>query len=331
MNDPPTALVGSRRSRRAAFGRLSMNDPPTALVGFSFFGDNLTVNHQPFEDNESTRPNARPSRKYPWAILVVVVLFVVIPFISWYGSWFGRPLSDSKMTEYLHDQNKPRNVQHALAQLGNRIIDRDQAVKRFYPDVIGATEHPQAEVRMTAAWVMGQDNTDQGFHAALRPLLQDSSPGVRHNAALALVRFGDSSGRQELIAMLEPHSIRSENGGVVELIIREEGVAVAGSGPLARVKQDDGSTIEIRAPEAGRVESVLVQNGSRVEAQNELMKLAPSTEQVWEALRALYVIGQPEDIPYVQRYTRPIAAMPDSIVKQATSTIEAIRGRAELK
>ena len=286
---------------------------------------------KPFEDNENTPGIARPSRKYPWAILVVIVLFVVIPFISWYGSWFGRPLSDAKMTEYLHDSTKPRNVQHALAQLGSRIIDRDQTVKQFYPDVIAASQHPQAEVRMTAAWVMGQDNADESFHAALRPMLQDSSPGVRHNAALALVRFADSSGRPELLAMLEPQTIRSETGGIIELIIREEGIAVAANGPLARVKQDDGKTAEIRAPEAGRVESVLVQNGSRVEAQNEFMRLAPATEQVWEALRALYVIGQPDDIPYVQRYTRPIAAMPDSVVKQAASTIEAIRGRSTSK
>jgi HEAT repeat protein len=283
---------------------------------------------QTFEDNENIPARARPSRKYPWAILVVIVLFVVIPFLSWYGSWFGRPLSDSKMTEYLHDQSKPRNVQHALAQLGNRIIDRDQAVKQFYPDVIAASHHPQAEVRMTAAWVMGQDNSEENFHSALRPMLQDPNPGVRHNAALGLVRFGDSSGRPELIAMLEPYSVRAESSGIVELIIKEEGTAIAANGPVARVKKDDGATIEIRSPEAARVESLLVQSGNRVEAQKELITLAPSTEQVWEALRALYVIGQPEDIPHVQRYTRPIAAMPDSVLKQAASTIEAIRGRA---
>jgi HEAT repeat protein len=285
--------------------------------------------NQPLSDDDSLPPPSKgPSRKYPWAILVVVVLFVVIPFISWYGTWFGRPLSDSKMTEYLHDQNKPRNVQHALAQLGNRIIDRDQLAKRFYPDVIAASQHPQAEVRMTAAWVMGQDNSYEDFHSALRPLLQDSSPGVRHNAALGLVRFGDSSGRPELIAMLEPYSVRSESSGIVELIIKEEGVAIAAHGPLARIKQDDGNTIEIHAPEAGRIESVLVANNSKVEAGTELMTLSPTTEQVWEALRALFLVGQADDIPYVQRYTRPSPTMPDSILKQAASTIEAIRERS---
>lgn len=232
------------------------------------------------------------------------------------------------MTEYLHDQNKPRNVQHALAQLGNRIIDRDLSVKQFYPDVITAAQHQQPEVRMTAAWVMGQDNAYEDFHSALRPLLQDSSPGVRHNAALGLVRFGDSAGRPELIAMLEPYAVRVEGAGVVELIIKEEGIAVAAHGPLARLKQDDGTTIEIHAPEVGRVETVLVANGAKVEPGTELMTLSPASDQVWEALRALFVIGQPEDIPYVQRYARPTVTMPDNVLKQAASTIEAIRGRS---
>jgi hypothetical protein len=307
---------------------LVLDDLPS-LPKQCVFGDNLTVtNNQPIEDEDfPDAPKSGPSRKYPWAILVVVVLFVVIPFISWYGSWFGRRLSDSKMTEYFYDQAKPRNVQHALLQVGDRIIDRDQSVKRFYPDVITVSQHPQAEIRLTAAWVMGQDDTNEDFRAALLPLLKDPSPGVRHNAALGLVRFRDSSARPELIAMLEPYSVRSDSAGIVELIIKEEGVAVAANGPLARVKQDDGNRIEIRAPEAARVESVSIANNSKVEAGAEVMVLSPSTEQVWEALRALFLVGLSEDIPYVQRYARPTATIPDNIVKQAASTIEAIRAR----
>ncbi|MEK6407163.1 MAG: HEAT repeat domain-containing protein [Acidobacteriota bacterium] len=287
------------------------------------------TNHQPLSDAESTSPQTRtPSRRYPWAILVVLVLFVVVPFISWYGTWFGRPLSDAKMTEYLHDRNKPRNVQHALAQLGNRIIGGDQSVKRFYPDVIATTQHQQAEVRMTTAWVMGQDNTYQDFHSALLPLLKDPSAGVRHNAALALVRFGDSSARPELIAMLQPYAVHAESGGAVELIVKEAGIAVAANAPLARIRQGDGSAVETRAPEAARVESIPVADGAKIEAGAELMTLAPSTEEVWEALRALFIVGQSEDISYVQRYARPISTMPDRIQKQAASTLEAIRERA---
>ena len=284
-------------------------------------------NHQPLDLDENSTPRSRPSRKYPWAILVVIVLFVVIPFISWYGTWFGRPLSDAKMQEYLHDQNKPRNVQHALAQIANRILDGDQSVKKFYPDVVASSENPQSEVRMTAAWAMGQDNTYQDFHKPLLTLLQDSNPGVRHNAALGLVRFSDASARSELVAMLKPYTVRATSTGTVELIVKEQNVAVAANAPLARIKQSSGNTIEIQAPEAGHVASVSVADGAAVEVGSELIALSPSAEQVWEALRALYIVGQPEDIPAVQRYAGPLPSMPDRIQKQAVFTLEAIRER----
>jgi len=232
------------------------------------------------------------------------------------------------MTEYLRDQSKPRNVQHALAQLGNRIIDRDTSAQKFYGDVIATSKNPQPEVRMTAGWAMGQDNTNEDFHRALRSLLEDENAGVRHNAALGLVRFGDSSARPELVAMLHPYVVRADRSGIVELIVKEPAVPVAANAPVARIKQDDGNTIEIRTPEAARVESVEVATGSRLEAGKELMTLSPSTEQLWEALRALYLIGRPEDIPDVQRYARALPSIPDKIQKQAAFTIEAIRSRA---
>ncbi len=288
-------------------------------------------NNQPLGDDEHSATRPRPSRKYPWAILVVIVLFVVIPFISWYGTWFGRPLSDSKMEEYLHDRNKPRNAQHALEQFVNRTMAGDQSVKKFYPDVVAASENPQPEVRMTAAWAMGQDNSYQDFHTALRTLLEDSNPGVRHNAALGLVRFGDAAARAEVNSMLKPYTVRAPAGGTVELIVKTPGVAVAANARLARIKQPGGATIDIQAPEAGRVENVSVADGGAAEADSELMTLSPSAEKVWEALRALYIIGQLEDIPAVQRYAGPLPTMPDRIQKQAVSTLEAIRERANSK
>jgi HEAT repeat protein len=232
------------------------------------------------------------------------------------------------MEEYLHDENKPRNIQHALAQIGNRIIDGDQAVKRFYPEVVSASRHQQPEVRMTAAWAMGQDNTYQDFHPALLLLLKDSVPGVRHNAALGLVRFGDVSARAELVAMLQRQSVRAEDAGTVELLLKEPGLALAAGAPLARIHRNDGTTVEIHAPESGRIESISVSDGKNVEAGDELMNISPSSEEVWEALRALYVVGTGDDIPFIQPYTRPTSTMPDRIQKQASSTIEQIRERA---
>jgi hypothetical protein len=65
------------------------------------------------------------------------------------------------------------------------------------------------EVRNTDAWVMGQDTTGAGFHDALLKMLADSSPMVRGNAALSLVRFGDATGRPQIVALLQPAQITS--------------------------------------------------------------------------------------------------------------------------
>jgi len=112
------------------------------------------------------------------------------------------------------------------------------------------------------------------------------------------------------------------------LIVKEQNVAVAANAPLARIKQPGGNSTEVQAPEAGHVSSVVVSDGALVEAGTELMSISPSAEQVWEALRALYIVGQEEDISAIQRYAVPLPTMPDRIQKQAASTIDAIRGRA---
>ena len=116
-------------------------------------------------------------------------------------------------------------------------------------------------------------------------------PGVRHNAALALVRFGDGAGRAELVAMLKPYSLKAETAGVAEAIIEEEGIAVAHGSPLMRIKQDDGQTVEMRAPEDGRVETVIATDGTFIQPGDELVVLSPSVAQVENVLVALALVG----------------------------------------
>jgi pyruvate/2-oxoglutarate dehydrogenase complex dihydrolipoamide acyltransferase (E2) component len=175
---------------------------------------------------------------------------------------------------------------------------------------------------------MGQDSSYEDFHPVLLRLLEDADPNVRHNAALSLVRFNDSRSRPELVAMLELIRLKADDAGTVDFIIKEEGAAVAVGAPVARIKRDDGVTSEVRAPEAGRVESLSVPEGNHVEAGRELIVIAPETEQLWEALRALYIIGMPQDIEYVDRYARPLPGVPERVRLQAVSTAESIRERA---
>src|SRR5881227_2217818 len=78
------------------------------------------------------------------------------------------------------------------------------SAKQWYPELLRLAGDSVDEVRNTDAWVMGQDTSGAGFHAALLKLLSDSSPMVRGNAALSLVRFGDASGRGQIVALLQP-------------------------------------------------------------------------------------------------------------------------------
>ena len=98
---------------------------------------------------------------------------------------------------------------------------------------------------------------------------------------------------------------------------------------LARIEalEAGGQAAEIRAPITGRVRSLAVQEGAEVMAGAELLTLDPGTEQVWEALRALYLIGGLEDLPLVESYLRPSPDLPQRIQQQAAETARAIRSR----
>ena len=136
------------------------------------------------------------------------VLLVIFPFLFWRGTWFGRQLSDDQTESYLNNYKaKPREAQHALVQIGERLTGGQAEVKRWFPKVLEATESPSVELRQTAAWIMGQDHTYKEFATALHKLLLDPSPMVRRNAALSLSNFRDDAARTELRNMLRVSSV----------------------------------------------------------------------------------------------------------------------------
>src|SRR6266700_2474524 len=166
-------------------------------------------------------PKARRRMSTGQRILFFVTawLIVLMPVLFWWNTWFGRQLSDQQLTEYLHDDKKPRHIQHALVQIGDRMgqqnmgqqnkVGQDSSApvataRRWYPDLIRLSSNPVEEVRNTDAWVMGQDTSGAGFHETLLKMLNDPSPLVRGNAALSLVRFGDATGRPQILALLQP-------------------------------------------------------------------------------------------------------------------------------
>src|SRR2546430_4978954 len=56
------------------------------------------------------------SRNQKILFFVTGWLIVLMPFLFWWNTWFGRHLSDQQLNEYLHDDKKPRHIQHALVQ-----------------------------------------------------------------------------------------------------------------------------------------------------------------------------------------------------------------------
>jgi hypothetical protein len=253
-------------------------------------------------------------------------LIVLMPFLFWWNTWFGRQLSSKQIAEYLHDEKHPRHIQHALVQLGERMSRNDASVKQWYPDAVRLANHPVEEVRNTDAWVMGQDTSGDGFHQALLKMLGDSSLTVRGNAALSLVRFGDAAGRPQIIELLQPADISAPQSGAV-IDTSSVGTAIHQGGMIAKLKAD-GLTIEVRSPISGRLHELDAPTGQTVKAGDRIAVVDPSTEQVWEALRALYLIGQPEDMDVIRAYERELPDIPDRVRQQALAAEEAIRQRA---
>lgn len=257
---------------------------------------------------------------------LVAWLIVLMPFLFWWSTWFGRQLSPSKITEYLHDNNHPRHIQHALVQMGERMSRGDAAAKQWYPDLLRLATCKVEEVRNTDAWVMGQDTSQQEFHAALLQMLQDDSPMVRGNAALSLVRFGDASGHDQIVSLLQPAKITAPQAGKVE-DTGKAGTAVRQGGLVAALRDINANKIDVRSPVSGRIRAVEVERGDRVSAGTELAVVAPGDDQVWEALRALYVIGRPEDLPSIIPYQHQIPDVSERVRQQAVQTERAIRDR----
>jgi len=258
-------------------------------------------------------------------ILILAVLFVAATFLAWYFTWFGRGLSDADITNYLTDTKNPRHVQHALLQVQQRMERGDPSARNWYPQVLTLSSNPEAEFRLTTAWLMGFDNKSDQFHAALLKLIRDDEPIVRRNAALALVRFNDSSGREELVSVLKPYVVRSSASGQVSSTLRA-GSEVSRGTLLARVQQSDGKVVEIRSPLPGRIGEILKSNGSQVNSDEEVLKLNSDEESVWESLRGLSLVGIASDLEAVKAYESASTAS-DRVKQQAQLTAKAIEGR----
>ena len=277
---------------------------------------------------------AKPGLKRRWLFLILALtfLFVLMPFLFWQATWFGKPLNDVQLEKSLSDREHPREIQHALSQLAGRILSRDaftrDSARRFYPRVMEIAQTGQDELRLTAAWVMGQDNSVPDFHQELLRLLQDPNPMVRRNGALALVRFQDASGLPEIRSMLQPYTVTAPSGpGALDERLKP-GDAINPGTLLGRIENGAQSRTELRSQIPGTIDRWLVSDKSSVAPGQPLLLVNPSGDEIWEALRALYLLGEPQDLPAVEEFARGSGRFPANVRQQAELTATAIRSRA---
>jgi hypothetical protein len=299
-----------------------MASPPSSLEP----GYRLETTVEDSSEKPPSSPHHKMSPRNRTLFFVTAWLIVLMPFLFWWNTWFGRQLPDKQITEYLQDEKHPRHIQHALVQLGERMGRHDAGATRWYPELVRLAFYPVEEVRNTDAWVMGLDTSGPGFRETLLKMLQDQSPMVRGNAALSLVRFGDASGRLQIVALLQPARIIAPSAGRVT-DTDKIGTAIHQGGLIAKL-QDGQQTTELRSPISGRIGTLSVAPGSNVAAGAEVATVDPGDEQVWEALRALYLIGQPDDLPAIRPYQRELPEISDRLCQQALLTEKAIRDRA---
>jgi HEAT repeat protein len=276
-----------------------------------------------------TKPGLK--RRWLFVILALTFLFVLMPFLFWQATWFGKPLNDAQLQKSLVDREHPREIQHALSQVADRMLARDtftrDSARQFYPQVVQIAQNGQDELRLTAAWVMGQDNSIPDFHQELVRLMQDPNPMVRRNAALALVRFGDTSGLAEIRSMLQPSAIAAPSGGSALDERLKAGDAINPGTLLARIEHGDRATSELRSQIPGIIRRWLVPDKAAVAKGQPILRVDPSVSEIWESLRALYLIGQLEDLPAIEEIARGAGDIPPNVRQQAELTATAIRSR----
>lgn len=238
----------------------------------------------------------RPSNIW---LIIVAGLFIVVPFLTWYFTWFGRDLSEQDIATYLADEKNPRHIQHALLQVEQRIERGDPTAQKFYPQIVAVSRSSHAEIRKTAAWVMGQDNKSDEFHRALAELMKDEDPLVRHNAALQLVRFNDASGRPELRSMLQPFEAKTPMAGHVVSLLPIGNTVRAGA-MLARIRDASGNLAEFRSPVDGTVAALAVKEGDTVQTSQTIASINPDRATILSALQALAYVGTKEDLSLIE-------------------------------
>ena len=126
--------------------------------------------------------------------------------------------------------------------------------------------------------------------------------------------------------MLHPYEMPSPFTGALDTRLKPGDIVNPGT-MVAHI-ESEGKKKEVRAAVPGTLVRWLVADHASVTAGQPLVSLAPSEGMMWEALRALYIVGRSEDLPDIEQVARALYGASPQIGQQAQSTARAIRDRS---
>src|SRR3989454_11476435 len=100
-------------------------------------GDRLSPSVDPPALSSAAPAAGGLSRRWLYLILATGLLFVLMPFLFWQSTWFGRPLTVAQIENSLADREHPRKIQHALSQIAHRLLSGNPplppSARRWHP------------------------------------------------------------------------------------------------------------------------------------------------------------------------------------------------------
>ena len=296
-----------------------------------------TTSSQSYRSADSIRTRAtvrRPPSRHEQALalrsLALTFLFVLMPFLFWQATWFGRPLDDDQLQSSWPTPSIPAKSSMPSRRLPTASCPPTppRAIRRapFIPSRCASPRPAATNCRLTAAWVMGQDNTVPEFHQQLlHRLLRSATPWSAATPRWPWCASATPPAAAEIRAIAPALRHAAPQAGVLSERLKP-GDAINPGTLLGHIAAG-GAKNEMRSQVPGTIHGWLVPDGATVAAGQPILLVDPSSAEVWEALRALYLIGSAGDLPLVAPFAQPLPGVPPNIRQQAEITAQAIRAR----
>lgn len=271
--------------------------------------------------------SSRDRNKGPLLLMGILILTAVIGVASWYSSSFKRALTDEQIIERL-EAGEPRDIQHALSQLEERLSFRYEGRERFRAPVVALANNEHVEIRRQVAWVMGREPAPI-YRETLTLLLADPDLGVRNNAACSLSNFYDPLARPVLLKGLEAFDILAEADGTLDLKLDVGDAASLGTG-LGSIKNGEGEGIPVRTPLNGFIEALPKGKDGDVVVGDVVARISPDPQIVVNLLTALGAVATLDDVPKLQAYASGgVERMTPEVEAAAKAAIAAVKKRGK--